>query len=340
MKEELISVIVPVYNVEQYLDRCISSIVNQTYKNLEIILIDDGSPDSCPKLCDEWAQKDKRIKVIHKRNGGLMAAWIDGVKASTGNYISFVDSDDWCELNMIEELYKPFVEFDVDLTICDYNRAKDASKKVEPGVKMEISTLLQNEELENIKKYKERFLTSYRWNKLFKKESILNNLKYCDTRIGLCEDVCISVACVLDSKKIYYVRKALYSYYDRSDSMVNIFKPNMLSNFEIFYPMLEKTISEKGYGTTINLATENITCLYVSVKNIMLSKVKNKRKLFKDSFNSYLYKNLKKFDLKQVKSKIHKIFLKVYQTKSYFLTRFMIFSWQVICKIKKGFKKR
>lgn len=340
MKEELISVIVPVYKVEQYLDRCINSIINQTYKNLEVVLINDGSPDNCPKMCDDWAKKDNRIKVLHKENGGLMAAWIDGVKIASGKYISFVDSDDWCELNMIEELYKPFVEHNVDLSICDYNRAKDTSKTVEPGVKMEVNALLENEELENIKKYKERYLTSYRWNKLFKKESIINNLKYCDTRIGLCEDVCISVACMLDSEKIYYVNKALYNYYDRSDSMVNTYKPNMLSNFEIFYPMLEKTITEKGYGTTINLATENISCLHISVKNIILSKVKNKRKLFKETYNSPLYKNLDKFDLKKVESKPHKIFLKVYKTKSYFLTKFVMAGWQILGRIKKFMKKR
>ena len=92
--EALISVIIPVYKVEEYLDNCLSSVVEQTYKHLEIILVDDGSPDKCPIMCDQWASKDKRIKVIHKSNGGLSDARNAGLDVATGEYISFVDSDD------------------------------------------------------------------------------------------------------------------------------------------------------------------------------------------------------------------------------------------------------
>ena len=98
---ELISIIVPVYKVEKYLDKCVESIVEQTYKNLEIILVDDGSPDNCPAMCDEWAQKDSRIKVIHKENGGLSSARNAGLDACTGEYIYFLDSDDYIADNCI-----------------------------------------------------------------------------------------------------------------------------------------------------------------------------------------------------------------------------------------------
>ena len=94
---DLISVIVPVYKVDQYLNRCVESIVNQTYKNLEIILVDDGSPDDCPTICDTWAKKNSRIKVIHKTNGGLSDARNAGLETATGQYIAFVDSDDWIQ---------------------------------------------------------------------------------------------------------------------------------------------------------------------------------------------------------------------------------------------------
>ena len=102
--EPLISVIVPVYNVEAYLDKCISSIVNQTYSNLEIILIDDGSPDNCPAMCDAWAEKDHRIKVIHKENGGVSAARNTGIEGASGEWILFVDSDDVISANMVQAL--------------------------------------------------------------------------------------------------------------------------------------------------------------------------------------------------------------------------------------------
>ena len=100
-----ISVIIPVYKVEKYLKRCVESIVNQTYKNLEIILVDDGSPDNCPQMCDEWAEKDGRIKVIHKVNSGVLSARLCGVEAAHGRYVAFVDSDDWIEKDYFEYLY-------------------------------------------------------------------------------------------------------------------------------------------------------------------------------------------------------------------------------------------
>lgn len=106
MKQKLISVIVPVYNAENYLERCLNSIVNQTYSNLEIILVDDGSRDRGPQICDSYAAGDKRIRVIHKQNGGLMSAWMAGVNVSAGDYLSFIDSDDWVETNMMEEMLK------------------------------------------------------------------------------------------------------------------------------------------------------------------------------------------------------------------------------------------
>ena len=95
-----ISVIVPVYKVEKFLDRCVESIVGQTYENLEIILVDDGSPDNCPSMCDKWAEKDSRIKVIHKENGGVSSARNAALYAATGDFIGFVDSDDWIEPDM------------------------------------------------------------------------------------------------------------------------------------------------------------------------------------------------------------------------------------------------
>lgn len=118
---DLISVVVPVYNVEKYLNRCVESIVNQTYKNLEIILVDDGSTDSSPAICDEWAQKDNRIKVIHKKNGGLSSARNAGIKALTGKYVCFIDSDDYIEINTFELMLKSITKDDYDVCICSAN---------------------------------------------------------------------------------------------------------------------------------------------------------------------------------------------------------------------------
>ena len=116
-KNNLISIIVPIYNVEKYLKKCIDSIINQTYKNLEIILVDDGSPDNCGKICDEYAKKDNRIKVIHKENGGVSSARNVGVENATGEYIGFVDSDDYIEKDMYEVLINNLKKENADISI-------------------------------------------------------------------------------------------------------------------------------------------------------------------------------------------------------------------------------
>ena len=103
-KHSLISVIVPIYKVQDYLKECIESIINQTYSDIEVILVDDGSPDRCPQMCDEWAKRDSRIRVVHKKNGGLSSARNAGLDVAKGEYISFVDSDDFVEETMLEEL--------------------------------------------------------------------------------------------------------------------------------------------------------------------------------------------------------------------------------------------
>lgn len=124
--EGLISIIVPVYNVEEYLDKCVESIVDQTYKNLEIILVDDGATDNSGKLCDEWAKKDDRIRVVHKENGGLSSARNAGLDIATGDYIGFVDSDDYISSVMYERLLKIINEHDADIACCGVIRYTNA----------------------------------------------------------------------------------------------------------------------------------------------------------------------------------------------------------------------
>ncbi len=120
MSNPLVSIIIPVYNVESYLDRCVQSVLNQSYKNLEIILVDDGSPDNCPAMCDEWAKKDNRVKVIHKQNGGLSSARNAGIDIMTGEYAFFIDSDDEIVCDAIEILYDACVENSCDMSLGRY----------------------------------------------------------------------------------------------------------------------------------------------------------------------------------------------------------------------------
>jgi glycosyltransferase involved in cell wall biosynthesis len=120
MKTELISVIIPVYKVEKYINRCVESVLVQNYHNIEVILVDDGSPDNCGIICDRYADKDSRVKVIHKTNGGLSDARNAGLNIATGQYICFIDSDDYIEKDMLKDMYDNIVRTGADITICNY----------------------------------------------------------------------------------------------------------------------------------------------------------------------------------------------------------------------------
>lgn len=120
-----ISIIVPVYRVEKYLDRCVNSILNQTFTDFELILVDDGSPDRCPFMCDEWGKKDHRIKVIHKKNGGLSSARNAGLEIYQGRYVFFVDSDDWIEKNALDILYNIAVSTKADIVVGNHREEKE-----------------------------------------------------------------------------------------------------------------------------------------------------------------------------------------------------------------------
>ena len=128
--EFLISIIVPIYNVELYLRRCVYSLITQTYKKIEIILVDDGSPDRCGEICDEYAKADSRVRVIHKTNGGLSSARNAALDIATGDYIMFVDSDDWIESNCCEELVKKIMEYNADIVAFGLNYVYDSGKIV------------------------------------------------------------------------------------------------------------------------------------------------------------------------------------------------------------------
>ena len=136
-----ISIIIPVYNVEAYLDRCIQSVIHQTYQNLEIILVDDGSTDHSPQMCDAYAQIDERIKVVHKSNGGLSDARNAGLMVATGTYIGYVDSDDWIELEMYERMYAACIEHQAELAVCRYRNeytTKGSSMSVDSALESDL----------------------------------------------------------------------------------------------------------------------------------------------------------------------------------------------------------
>lgn len=200
-----VSVIVPVYKVERYLNQCVQSILDQSFEDLEVILIDDGSPDRCPAMCDEWAKRDSRVTVLHQKNGGASSARNAGLRVAQGEYIGFVDSDDWIEPGMYGSMYKLITANDADMVICEMQRQEKKNKSMAEKV-----------ELWDQKKCLDHFFrvngeedTHCIWNRLIKKE-ILEDFSFIEGKMN--EDVhacyCFAARC----KKAVYTNVPYYHY--------------------------------------------------------------------------------------------------------------------------------
>lgn len=211
--EELISVIIPVYKVEKYIKKCVDSIINQTYKNLEIILIDDGSPDNCGKICDEYAKLDERIKVVHKKNGGQAEARNIGLDIANGKYIGFVDSDDYIENNMFEILYRNLIEYDADISITNTIEIKKIQVAIEKYNDIEIydKTNIMRMLLNN-------HITNYLYNKLYKKE-LWKDIRMPTGRI--LEDMDVMYRILECANKVVCTNRSAYYYLIRDDSSIS-----------------------------------------------------------------------------------------------------------------------
>lgn len=210
----LVTVIVPVYKVEPYLRRCLDSIVNQTYKNLEIILIDDGSPDNCGVICDEYAENDKRIKVIHKENGGLSSARNVGLDIFKGEYVSFVDSDDVVSLDMIEYLYDLLSDNNAEISVCLHEIVRDNHRWIS-FKNVNNQTVTPKECIKKLL-YNDGVDTSA-WAKLYK-ASLFNNVRYPQGK--LFEDIATTYKVFFNANRIALGNEAKYSYILRNSSIV------------------------------------------------------------------------------------------------------------------------
>ena len=219
MSEDLVSIIVPVYNVKKYLERCVNSIINQTYKKLEIILIDDGSTDGSGYLCDELKEKDSRIVVIHQKNEGVSNSRNKGIKISTGKYIGFVDSDDYIEKNMVKQLYKNATKTGSDISMCGYNIIKEDSNNYVKRKKDGEKKLLVSKNIDLFYKMTNRTSKGFMWNKLFSRE-IFNNIEF-NKNIKMCEDLLVNIQISNNMKKFCYDDIHLYNYVMRDESAIH-----------------------------------------------------------------------------------------------------------------------
>lgn len=254
-----ISIIVPVYKVELYLDRCINSILNQTFADFELILVDDGSPDSCPQMCDEWAKKDSRIRVIHKENGGAGAARNAALRAAEGEYIGFVDSDDWIAPDMYEYLYGLLKRYpEAQIAQCDAIQTSDE--------KQEAPICPENIQMWNQKQMMEYFFrihgekSNYSiWNKLIRRD-VLKDFSFVEGTIS--EDVAANFDFFTHAQQMVSSDKVLYFYFVNRNGVTK--SPVTKKDLEYIYVwerIAENVPQEYAEYAEINLARANFTIL-------------------------------------------------------------------------------
>ena len=254
-----VSIIVPVYNVEKYIAECVDPLIGQTYENTEIILVDDGSKDSSGKICDEYASNfpDKDIKVVHKENGGLVSAWKAGVEASTGDYLSFIDSDDWIDAEMIAEMAAQTTGSESEIISSDYvieysrGGSKNVYQRLLPGEY--DRTKIESEVMSQLLGNEQRLIHVSRCMKLFSRKLFLDNIKYSDEKLRMGEDFIVTIPCLLDAERIYVMdHKAYYHYRYVNESMVHKYDPNLEANIKRLFSDANAMLENKSNnGSTI-----------------------------------------------------------------------------------------
>lgn len=249
-----VSIIVPIYNVEKYLDRCMQTLINQTLKDIEIIMVDDGSLDNCPKLCDEYAKKDNRIKVIHKKNGGLGYARNSGLDVATGEYVAFVDSDDFVDVNMYENLYNEVLVGNYDAVFCSFYTEVSNGKWV---ISNEISENQVFSHL-NIKKFmlgmiasppyvhKDREYNMSVWHAIYNLSFIKkNNIKFYSERNVAAEDTPFQIDFLLKAKKVKYIKRPYYYYCFNNSSLTHSFNIKSFHRNKVLRRILFEKLDDK-----------------------------------------------------------------------------------------------
>lgn len=276
-----ISVIVPVYNIDSYLQRMLDSLIRQSYTDLEIILIDDGSLDNSGKICDEYAAMDSRIRVVHKDNEGVSVARNLGLELSSGDYIGFVDSDDVIDENMYKKLYDNMVINDCDISVCDYVTFSD---KVNFEYRDNIKIYSREQALRDI--ITDGAITNFLWNKLFKK-SLFNKVRFPKGKIY--EDLYVMPKLIMSSKKVCYDNSKLYGYFKRNNSYVNTYNDQKNNNYLSFCDECYEYLSK------YNFLEEDLVkyrCFYIYSAFLQAAKSKCKN-IFKDEYMDSYYKLFK-----------------------------------------------
>ena len=234
---KLISVIIPVYNVDKYLSQCIESVLRQTFLNLEILLIDDGSTDGSGNICDQYAMKDNRIQVVHKINGGVSSARNVGLELANGEFIAFIDGDDFVSENYIESLYRNLKENNSDMAFCEYAYYKNGFVKFAQNISLE-KIRVDKQSKEFISFFK-RFISNKNtlmgrcWGGLYKKE-IISSIRF-NSEIKIAEDLLFVLQAILNAEFLSFISEKLYFYRVNNQSALRTYKKSYLQNQVLLY---------------------------------------------------------------------------------------------------------
>lgn len=245
-----VSVVVPIYNVEPYLERCIQSLLNQSLKDIEIILVDDGSPDRSPKMCDEYAQKDSRIKVIHKRNAGLGYARNSGLEIATGEYVAFIDSDDYIAPNMYEKLYNTAKKNNNDILFCGFKKEfkpnaflliKECETYIDYKGKEQINQLILDF-IAAPPHYKNEYIHDMSvWHSIYKRKIISdNNIKFLSERDYASEDIPFQIEILSHCYNVGFIPDIFYTYCYNQGSLTKSFNITKFEKIKNLYYLLSE----------------------------------------------------------------------------------------------------
>lgn len=290
-----LSIIVPIYNVEKYLSRCIESILNQTFKDFELILVNDGSTDNCKEICEKYKRMDSRIIVANKKNGGLSSARNLGIDISKGDYIGFVDSDDFIDVHMYEILLNTINAYDSDIVICDYYKVNEYDIKKYEKMKSNNKDI-KVENINNIDVI-ERIITRdikivVAWNKIYKR-SLFDNLRYKEGVI--CEDEFLAHRIFYKCNKVSIINQKLYYYIQRKGSIIN--SPFSSKDFDKIYAIKDRVdfLNEKKITNLIDKAEKSFMDYFVwnyFTGYQRLENIEYELKRLKKEFNSVFYRIL------------------------------------------------
>lgn len=272
-----LSVIVPVYNVERSLERCVDSILNQTAENLELILVDDGSTDSSGAMCDTYAKKYENIRVHHKANGGLTSAWKAGLALASGEYTGFVDSDDWIDPNMYERMLTLAEQEDADVTVCglvfDFEDPKIPKRNEISNFKKAVYDRKDLEKLFptliNDGYFFGRTLQPARVTKLFRTELLRANVQFCDDKVAVGEDLQITFPVLLDTRKLCVVQDFYpYHYWINNKSITGQYDSAYIEKVKLLSGRLQAISDTKGvYDFTAQIRNDFLSMAVLAVKN-------------------------------------------------------------------------